>query len=325
MDLIYTDNLMRDIGVVTNGNFDYESSTDKDKCTFEISTTIEDNVLSLGAYLYSPNNEYGGRVDSIKIDTAKRSLTANGYTWRGILGKKIIEPEQGQAYYTLTGDLNANISDILTKTNLTDLFIASTQSTITVTYKFSRYIDVYTGIIKMLAAFGYKLTLSWNENSRKMVLEAVPLIDYSNQREITSDLFNFTIQKNSLPTNHLIGLGKGELTSRQVVHKYLQGDGTIGDTPYYTGKDEITEVYDYPNAESLEELETSTTERLKELSVSDSMEIKSAGDLNADIGDKFTALDTTTMVTVTQFVIGKIVVMDGDITKIDYEVGGKIL
>lgn len=325
MDLIYTDETMRDVGVVINGNIDYESSAKADKCTFEVSTTINENVLSLGAYLYTDGEEYGGHVDAIKIDSERGVLAASGRTWRGILGTKIIEPAAGQAYYTLTGDLNANISAILTKTGLTELFAASAETSITATFKFDRYTDVYSGIIKMLAASGYKLTLAWDRTLRKMVLRAVERVDYANQTEITSDLFNFTIKRNCSPVNHVIGLGQGELTARQVVHKYLQADGTVGDTPYYTGKDEIASVYDYSSVESLEELQTKTAERLKDLAVSDSMEIKSAGDLNADIGDKFTALDTTTKMSVTQYVVGKIVTMDGDITKIDYEVGGKIL
>ena len=45
-----------------------------------------------------------------------------------------------------------------------------------------------------------------------------------------------------------------QLSARDVLHLYVQYDETIGTTPYYTGIDDISDVLDYPNAESSADL-----------------------------------------------------------------------
>lgn len=325
MDLIFTNDNLQDVGVVMGGLFDYEASTDKDKCVFELNTTIADNVLALGDYVYISGTEYGGRVDMQKVDTAKGVITSSGRTWRGILGSKILEPPTGQAYYTVTGDLNANLADIIEKIDLDGMFAVDDTVTTTKTYTFSRYIDAYRGIMSMLSDNGYKLRLIWRDDLHKVMLSAVPIVDYTNASEISSDLFDFIIQKSIAPVNHMIGLGSGELTSRQIVHKYLQQDGTIGDTQYYFDDDEIVAIYNYPNVESLADLERQTTDALKEaISGTESVEVDSNTELNADLGDKFTAHDITTGLSITQYVIDKIVNIENDTARISYDVGEAI-
>lgn len=324
MDLIRTDQNLTDIRVILDGKLDFESSKDVNKCEFQFETLIEDNSLELGDYVYVSNTEYGGRVDTQKIDTGKGIITSSGRTWRGILGSKIIEPLEGEDYYVLTGDLNENISGIITKCTLQEIFEVDDSETTSITYKFPRYINAYSGIINMLNDNGYKLNIIKHEGSPKVTLSAVPINDYSNSSEITSDFFDFIIEKKTAAVNHVIGLGGGELAERLVINKYIQSDGTIGDTQYYFGKDEITTVLDYPNAESLEDLEKSTIQRLKDEAVSNSLEISSSGDLNADMGDKFTAVDITTGTSITQYVTDKIVTIQNDVVKIDYEIGDQI-
>lgn len=324
MDIIRMDSDFRDIEVLNNDTLDYESSVDVEKCTFEIGNLINGNTLTLGDYFYISGTEYGGRIDSQKIDTRKGTVTSIGRTWRGILGSKIIEPDEGNNYYILTGDLHTIISTVISRISLESLFEVDESETISITYKFYRYIDAYRGIIYMLSDNGYKLSLNWNETSHKVTLKAVPISDYTNERELTSDLFDFTIEKKTASVNHMIGLGSGSLSDRMVVHKYYQADGTIGDTQYYFDEDEITGVFDYPNVESLEELEKSTIDKLKENGVSNSMEIDTNEDLQADIGDKFTANDVVTGISVTEYVTDKIVNIQNNIVKISYEIGEAI-
>lgn len=322
MDITIMDSNLIDMGVVNDAPFDYESSTDGKKCTFQLNTLIDDDMVALGDYVYIEGTEYGGRIDQQKINTGKGVVTSTGRTWRGILDSKIIEPDEGEDYYEITGDLNYIIGQILTKVDLDGLFEEILDETTTITYKFGRYVTAYYGIIKMLAENGYKLSLTWGHG--KVIVGAIPIVDYSNEQELTSDLFDFTIQKNTAPVNHMIGLGSGDLSQRLVVHKYVQADGSIGDTQYYFGTDEITKIYDYPNAESLEELEVNTVDELKKYSVSDSFEVDTNNDLDADIGDKFTAHDVTTGLSVTQYVTDKIVNIENDVVKVSYEIGDAI-
>lgn len=326
MDLIYSDNSRRDIGVLINFTLDYEESVKSSECTFEIKMPLLKNQLSLGDYFYAENgDELGGVVDAQEINTSSRIITSTGRTWRGILGSKILQPAEGDDYLTLTGDLNNIINQIVTLIGLDEVFEVSENETISKTYKFDRYVDAYSGIIKLLKTFNYKLKIYWDAHEHMTILEAVPITDFSNETEISSDLFDFKIKKTALSTNHMIGLGTGQLSARQVVNKYIQEDGSIGDTPYFIGSNEIVDVYDYSNAESLEDLEEKTIERLRSKSVKDSLEVKNKGNLNADIGDLITATDINTGISVTQYVINKIITIKNDVIAIDYEIGDKII
>lgn len=323
MDLIYTNAQKIEQGVITKFSLDLEESTDKDKCTFEIQTAIENLVLELGSFIHIDETEYGGQVDAIKIDTAQSIAYASGRTWRGMLGSKVIEPTAGSAYMVVSGQIQSVLSNLVSDLNLTDVFEVECNHDYSVNYQFERYTDAYTGIIKMLALYGHKLTLFYNPATRKVTLGTEPIVDYSKEREITSDMFEFRIEKGLATVNHMIGLGQGELAERTVIHKYLQEDGTVGDTQVYFGIDEIASVFNYPNAESVEELAESTTEALLDACVADKMNV-TAKNISADIGDKFTASDIATGINMTQYVIDKIVNIDDTEIYFTYTVGENI-
>ena len=322
MDLIYSNNNV-EIGVLQKFALDFESSTDKDKNTFEVECPIDSNPLNIGYYIFVENSEIGGIIDSIKLDTAKQLAYLDGRSWRGVLGSKILEPPLGQSHYVVSGDINDILAEIITKIGLSDLFVADiTASGQTVTnYQFARYTDAYTGIVKLLSSLDLKLNIYHYKGF--VHIKAVPINDYTAMSQLTSDTFDFVIQKRNPTANHMIGLGSGELTERMVIHKYLQPDGSISDIQYYFGVDEVVAVYDNSNTESIEDLTASTIEELEKCSVEDSIDIKSYN-LDADLGDKFLAHDNVTGLSVTQYVVDKITNIDEDVVKIQYKVGGGI-
>lgn len=235
MDLIYTDGTGFEQGVILKYALDFEESNEAEECTFEVQTPIADSVLELGSYIYVEGAELGGRVDTIKIDTAANIIYSSGRTWRGILGSKILEPSPGDAYYSVKGMLSDVLTEVIARISLDSLFavVIDGANDIEVNYTFNRYTDAYKGIEKLLAKYGYKLRLSYSVVMRHIVLSAMPYVDYANETELSSDMFEFKIQKGVPTCNHMIGLGSGTLENRMVVHKYLQEDGTIGDTQFY--------------------------------------------------------------------------------------------
>ena len=64
--------------------------------------------------------------------------------------------------------------------------------------------------------------------------------------------------------NHLIVTGKGELQDRNVMHLYVQENGEIGTEQYYTGLQEIAEVYENTSTET-DELISAAEDRLRSL------------------------------------------------------------
>lgn len=322
MDLIYTDSSRKDLGVLHNYSLDYESNVNPDANTFSIEHPLEDNVMAQGFYWYVDGEEYGGKVDSIEIDTEKKIVTYGGRTWRGMLASKIIEPASGQDYYIVSGDLNAILSAIITKVNLGALFKASTRTTKTISnYRFYRYTDALSGINKMLADNGYKLIVRWDAG--KVELSAATIVDWSNEMEIASDTFDFVLKKDNSAVNHMIGLGAGELRERLVIHRYVDNHGNISSTPYYTGLEEVVGIYDSSNTEDVTELTDGIDEKLKEASVQDALDIK-ANNIEADLGDLFTATSLEAGISVRQYVVQKVTNLTESTKKTQYWVGSSM-
>ena len=74
----------------------------------------------------------------------------------------------------------------------------------------------------MLKCAGAKLAMYYRDG--KVLMTAVPLVDYSQDEEWDSDQMNFQISNNERPVNHLICLGKGDLSERMVRHLYMDAD-----------------------------------------------------------------------------------------------------
>lgn len=320
MDLNFSDANGTDIGALTRYFLDLEESAKAGSNTFQVKTSLEENKLETGYFLYIEGTGYGGKIDSVKIDTKSKTCYHSGRTWRGMFETKVIEPDSGADYYTVSGEGNEVLGQIISKIGLSALFVASEEDSgiDIVDFQFPRYVDAYSGIIQMLSQYGAKLSLMWTAG--RVVVAAVPIVDYSKETEISSDLFDFVIELNPTVVNHMIGLGQGELANRQVVHKYLDGAGNVVDVQWYSGTEEIVAVYDYPNCESLSELEEQTAQALLDKAINSKANI-TANDLNADIGDKFTATEINSGLSATQYVINKIVTIENDSIKTNYKVG----
>lgn len=320
MDLIYMNANREDIGVLLDYDFDLAFGADEND--FECKIASVSHCCAAGYYLYIEGTEYGGIIDAIANDTASKEVTYSGRTWQGLLNSKVLQPDSGQAYLTLSGEANTVVASLLTRMGLDDLFEASSEASgLTISsYKMNRYIGGYDGIIKMLKSVNAKLLFTFRNG--KVVLSAVPRHDWSQDEEFDSDLVDFQARKNHNSVNHLICLGTGELEARTVVHLYADGQGNISQTQTFTGLDEYAAVYDYPNAESVDDLTADGKDKLKELWEPDELSIDFTGDSDSyNIGDLVGAYDNVAQISICAEITKKIVtVKNGQIT-ISYEVG----
>ncbi len=264
MDLIYADTNGKEIGVIDDYVLDIAFGRDENNFALELD--IDAHCCQSGYFLFLEGTEYGGIVDKIEPDTGEGTVTYEGRTWHGILNGKIIEPEEGQDYRIVEGEANTVLGLLLEELGLTGLFAVSeeTSNVVIEHYQFERYTPAYKGILKMLFDSNGKLEVIFSEG--KVVLNAVPLHDYSTDEEWDNSQFDFSIKKNYRPVNHLICLGSGNLSERKVIHLFVDENGGV--MPYITatpvsdadyildkseqvlfGKDEVTETYDYPNAQ----------------------------------------------------------------------------
>lgn len=270
MDLIYTDVNNIEQGVISGYDFDIAFGSSEN--SFSLTMAIDDNFLEPGCHIYVEGTEYGGIVDSVEIDTDKRTIVYGGRTWHGILEKKVIIPPKGEGYLTVSGDANIVLATLIENCGLGELFdVVNDPSGIEIHNYSFRYDDAYSGIKAMLFDVGAKLKIQ--RVGKYVMLSAVTLINYATSEEWDVSDKSFKAKAVANKVNHIIALGTGDLEKRHVIHLFADRDGNI--QPYSKledvgaifmdkhyilntskqvlfGKDEIIEVLDYPSAESTE-------------------------------------------------------------------------
>lgn len=254
---------------------------------FEFTFSFCCGIVPHGFYI--PGTEIGGLIDFARIKSDSDNITYKGYTWRGLLTKSIIMPPPGADYMTVSGEANSVITSLLSGV-LGDLFtVSSADSGLIITsYQFPLYINLLDGIEGMLEANGYRLKITADKVASntpiQILIEAVPAT-------VVSGVYNedngipMTYEVNTMGINHLICGGAGELQQREIIHLYIDNNGDISQTQYYFGIDERTEFFDYPSAESSDDLIDAGTEQLRELASSKNMTIKAPEDQTLEIGD----------------------------------------
>lgn len=319
MDLILTDVNGNDIRTLDFSKADFDLANEKD---FEITIPLEwwKNDIIKNCRIYQPNSEVGGLVGEIETDTSTNEIKVRGYTWRGLLSKKIITPPSGEDYYTVNGELNALIKQIVDG-RFNGLFKTSDLTTNTnVSYQFERYTDVLNGLLKMLKSKNFKLKFAYIQQERGLPgyieISAVKIEDFSSKIELSQDSrLNFKITKKENITNHLIVLGDGELKDREVINLYLDDKMNISTVQYYFGIDEIAEVYENTGSE---DLQTDGINHFKELIAYSAfeMDIEQLG-IDVEIGDIIGGRDYITGLSISKPLANKIVTY-GETDSIQY-------
>ena len=323
MDLIYTDANRTDLGALSAYSLDMSFGASENDFT----VMLDKNAVRLEtkAAVYIESTEYGGLVDFLKTATASDKITYAGRTWHGILNSKVIQPDAGAAYLIVSGDANSILSVLVDRLGLSGLFVvAETASGVNISrYQFPRYCKGYDGIRAMLAKNGAKLKMEWDAEAKAVRLSAVPLVDYSAE-PVDGDEANLNIERHETKVNHLICLGRGELADREVIHLYCDHAGQIGRTQFYTGVDEVVEIYENTAAESVEDLESGGLSRFAELRNNDKAEIDLQEGVGRayDIGDIVGAKDVLTGIGVSAAVSQKIVRINNGVISTEYKTGG---
>lgn len=285
---------------------------------FEL-TLYDGTVLPDRGLVYVDGTEVGGIVDHMKdeLSDGVSVVTYSGRSWHGMLAGKVLQPDSGQDYLKVSGPVNQVLSNLLARIGLSDVFKVRSDSTKTIpTFQFDRYCTAYDGIRRMLAANDLKLM--FQEVDGTVWMYAQPIVAHDDT--VDSDLIDFSITKDYRRTNHMIGLGKGDLRNRLVVHYYADGSGKVSNTRTFGGRDEIAAVYDYSSAEK-DELDKQTKKQLQDLQGAGAVDVTVHDGLSLDVGDRVAGCDHVTGLTVTAIVLKKIVKLSGGLLSVSYEVG----
>ncbi len=311
---------MVDIGVLQDFEMDLAFGVNENN--FECRVPSSMHCCDAGFYLYIEGTEYGGTVDSIELVSETQEVIYYGRTWHGILASKIIIPDTGSAYLSVSGDAHSILSTMISRLGLSSLFaVNGSSSGVNIrNYRFDRYTDGYTGIVKMLNSVGLRLQIEYKNG--KVVLSTAKQYNYATDEEFDPEQIGMKMKKNIRAVNHLVCLGSGELENRTVIHLYADENGNVSQTQTQFGLHEYAAVYDYSSVESEEELLKQGTERLKELWQPDEMVINldDASDVY-HVGDMVGATDSTTGLSGSATIRKKIVTIQNGLISISYEVG----
>lgn len=283
MEIIALDNNLKELYPLQI-NIDFEVGDSSSKNNFELNTS---DVKEYGVYI--PDTEFGGIIEYDNDPSYEIKSTLRGWTWRGLLTQWIIEPDAGNDYKIVSGEANNVIRELLSSVLGGFFHVPETDSGLTInSYQFELHCKVLDGLVDMLSTYGYRLKIYAKRTAPgkpiTVFCEAVPAQKIEGVYDEDTGL-NLTFTNNQMGINHLICWGKGELQERQRLDLYLGMDGSISETQYYFGFHERQAVYDYSNAESLEDLRTHGVERLKEVASSKKLRIDEIGEVDMEIGD----------------------------------------
>lgn len=286
--MIVLDSYLHELGEIET-DIDIEYGTSEDSTNdFEVTDAQMENVAAGGFYI--PGTEIGGLFDYVKINSDSDFRVYKGFTWRGLLKNSIIMPDAGEDYKIVSGDANVVISNMLSGL-FGGIFSVSAEDSglILSNYQFPLYINLLDGIEGMLEKNDYRLKITaqkvQSHRPIQILLEAVPAVQVSGTyNEDNGIAMSYVI--NNMGINHLICGGSGELQNRMIRHLYIDNNGNISSTQYYFGLDERTAFYDYPNAESEDDLLEYGMQQLKELASSKSLTMQAPEQFDLEIGDK---------------------------------------
>ena len=301
---------------------DFEVGDSSASNDFEIQTS------QTGFYgIYVPGTEFGGIIEYEENPTKDAVNILRGFSWRGLLTKWFIEPEKGNDYRIVSGEANNILRELLSGVLGGFFYVPEIDSGLEINnYKFELHVSVLKGIMYMLSSFGYilKICARRTKPGAPVVVscECAPAHKIEGTYDEDTGL-NLTFTDNRMGINHLICWGKGELKDRQRIDLYMDANGNVSETRYFTGFEERQAVYENSSAESLEELKKGGINRLKELANGKKLQIDEVSGVNLEIGDIAVGRKNDMNLIIEKPIISKILRISGGTESIEYKVKGE--
>lgn len=312
-----------EVRVILFDMYDFEVG-DEENSFLITSPRAEWERVEENSRIYIPGTEYGGLYKRLESDTKNNSVAVGGLTWRGMMQKKIISPASGADYATDSGELNQIIGSRVSA-QFPGLFVGSSESTgVTINYQYARYCTLYDGLKAMLKSVGFRMQIEYDLELKKVVVSAVPIVDYSREIEYSSDMnADYTMIINRTGINHLVCLGQGELKNRIVEHLYVDARGNISQRQTFFDEDEIAEVYDYAGASREDLIQSGIDQLVKEINLNE-FRIEIESEREVQIGDIVGSRDYVTGYTVAAPITTKLVKFEDGSVKIEYKLSDDV-
>lgn len=307
MELIHANAARNELGAVRDmQSFDAEISTRTDAGeagnSWQLRLGAESwqaSPIQQGHYLYVDGTEWGGPVEKVAHSTLEGIITLSGCTWRGMLQRKVICPPEGNAHLLFNEVAVRKLLAEVVLPQLGELFSVSDEQADALLTASFRYEAMLRGLRRVLAAAGLGMDVRYSSARRMAEISTRRLQNFADSIDLSQD-YGMDIRTTSgslTGYNHVVALGRGELTERQVLQLYRLDNGTITDkAPSWAGTlKERAQVYDYSSAETEEELRKGAVARLNEYAQTSSLELDASElDIPAQLGDIVGARDRVT-------------------------------
>lgn len=318
MELVYTNG--SDDGWVDQGvlrSFKMDLAYGADENDFEIAIPLDVHIPAR-ALVYVEGTEWGGMVTGHRVSTYDGATNAiKGLTWHGVLSETYILPPEGETHFSVSGELNAALRQVIEHVGLGYLFQASPENSgISVSHTFDRFTDAYSGISEMLAANGMKLKVEVLPNSKPCIYAVEAGVHIDEEGDIDYEIVD------GAPYNHIICIGKGGGEERIVLNLYADARGNVSANPTFYGAERRTYRYELSAADE-ESLTEKGAEKLKELQAdASSCDLRLPDGRSYDVGDTVGVVDEVNGITVTASVTKVVVTISesGDVA-VSNEVG----
>lgn len=321
-DVILADGKLTPHASISQVTLDWACGTDENDFELTIDDVLAPNI-SQGWYFWLDGSDVGGRIVDRRVSVAGGTSTTTwiGQSWTGMLAAKILQPDSGRDYLTVSGRLPDILAGLVKRIGLDGVFTVQSDDASTVAnwrFENPRYVDAYTGFRNLLASCGRRLDFQAKDDHILLGITPVGIITNT----IDSDLVDFRAETNRRAVNHLIGLGSQELKNRLVVDCFADAKGAVSDKRTFSGVDEICATYDYSNAD-FATLKSETKKHLQELQTGGSVEVTLSDEVGDGlrVDDKIVAADQSSGVNVTAVVTKRIVKIDSGILTSTFEVG----
>lgn len=312
MELIVADSAGKTLFPLADFELDMDSGWgDGVDNTFDLVVRDPNAPLPEAAWrFFADGTEMGGRVEGFELKTGRNAteLHWTGSTWTGVLAKRLLWPDSGQDYLTLSGDANAVLRQAIERLGLKSLFsVPDVDAGVAVTHRCSRDVpDAWTNLRLAMKSAGLRLDAKWVNGSCR--LQAVRVTDW--RGKVDSDLVSFDLASDLLVTNHLKAAGKGELASRQVVDVYADNKGNVGTAKAMAGVFELEGYYDANNSEG-DDLRDQAMSRLKDMQTEGNVKVTVGEGVSFGLGDVVEARHYSPNVTVSVEISSKVISATG--------------
>ncbi len=324
MELILTDHELNDIEFFDNCDADFSLGNGDNTFEIKISRSSWNQNYDIGAAVYIPNTEFGGFIGEIKSQTSLDTVSLLGRTWRGMMQKKIILPDNGSTIKTVSGDIASILIQLINPAFSNVIRASEILTGKTVSHEIIGYSTLLDAIELMLEEYGYKLLLKFKQQNNAagyIEASAVPITDYSSEIELSNDNqidFIFDTVKNGV--NHLVVLNPESQTKLDL---YADSNGNISQTKSFTGIEEIEELYECNESDSAA-FKQSGIEQFKTVMnrKSFSMDVERL-DLDIDIGDIIGGRDYITGMSLKKPIKTKIYRIENNSISLEYGIEGE--